>query len=69
MSQDCAKAVISGAWPLPSPQASWSSLISTLLVCGRVSWVGEATLVLTVVLGSWVNSVELVMILNVEPGG
>jgi hypothetical protein len=43
--------------------------MSTLLVCGSVSWFGESTLVSTVVLGLWVSSAELVTILNVEPGG
>src|SRR5437868_9788984 len=69
VSQDWANAVISGAWPLPSPHASPWSLCSTWLVCGRVRVVGEATLVLIVVLGLWVSSAELVTILNVEPGG
>ena len=69
VSQDWANAVISGAWPLPSPQTSPWSLVSTWLVCGSVSWVGESTLVLIVVLGLCVSSVELVTILNVEPGG
>ena len=69
VSQDWANAVISGAWPLPSPHASPWSLCSTWLVCGRVSTVGESTLVLIVVLGLWVSRAELVTILNVEPGG
>ena len=69
VSQDWANAVISGTWPLPSPHTSPRSLVSTWLVCGSVSWVGESTLVLIVVLGLCVSSVELVTILNVEPGG
>ena len=69
VSQDWANAVISGAWPLPSPHASPSLLVSTWVVCGSVSWVGESTLVLIVVLGFWVSSAALVTILNVEPGG
>ena len=69
VSQDWANAVISGAWPLPSPHASPWSLCRMCWVCGRVRVVGEATLVLIVVLGLWVSSAELVTILNVEPGG
>ena len=69
VSQDWANAVISGAWPLPSPHASPWSLCSTWVVCGSVSWVGESTLVLIVVPGLWVSNAELVTILNVEPGG
>src|SRR5208283_1812118 len=69
VSQDWANAVISGAWPLPLPQISPLLLVSTWVVCGSVSWVGESTLVLIVVLGFWVSSAELVTILNVEPGG
>ena len=69
VSQDWANAVISGAWPLPSPHISPRSLVSTWLVCGSVSWVGESTLVLIVVPGFCVSSAELVTILNnVEPG-
>src|ERR1700733_5509446 len=69
VSHDWAKAVISGAWPLPSPQASPLSLVSTWLVWGSVSWVGEETLVLIVVLGLCVRKAALVTILNVDPGG
>jgi len=69
VSQDCANAVISGAWPLPVPHTSPWSLCSTCWVCGKVRVVGESTLVLIVVPGLWVSSAELVTILNVEPGG
>src|SRR5208282_2412318 len=68
VSQDWANAVISGAWPLPSPQTSPLLLVSTWVVCGSVSWVGESTFVLLVVLGLWVSRAALVTILKVEPG-
>jgi hypothetical protein len=44
------------------------SLVSTWLVCGSVSWAGESTVVLIVVLGLCSSRPELVTILNVEPG-
>src|SRR5260370_11680884 len=69
VSQDWANALMSGAWPLPLPHTSPWSLCSTWLVCGNVSWVGESTLVLIVVVGLCVSRAELVTILNVEPGG
>ncbi len=69
VSQDWANATISWAWPLPSPHASPWSLCRMCWVCGRVRVVGEATLVLIVVLGLLVSRDELVTILNVEPGG
>src|SRR5690348_17891203 len=64
VSQDCANAVISGAWPLPFPHTSPWSLCRMCWVCGRVRVVGESTLVLIVVPGLWVSSAELVTILN-----
>src|SRR5260370_40657674 len=69
VSQDWANAVMSGAWPLPLPHTSPWSLCSTWLGCGHVSWVGESTLALIVVVGLCVSRAELVTILNVEPGG
>src|SRR5256885_16877032 len=69
VSQDWANAVISGAWPDPSPQTSPWSLCSTWLVCGSVRSVGESTRGLIVELGFCVSHAELVTIFNFEPGG
>src|SRR5947209_20121207 len=69
VSQDWANAVISGAWPLPSPHASPWSLCRMCWVCGSVGVVGEATLVWVVVVGLWGRSAARVTLLYVGPGG
>src|SRR5579859_6754374 len=66
--QDWANASISGTCPLPLPHVSPLSLISLLVVPGRLSALGAYT-------GEFglkrpvLSAVELVTILKVEPGG
>src|ERR1700761_4792894 len=69
VSQDWAKAVISGTCPLPSPHTSPSLLVSTCVVCGSFSCVGEYTLGCGLLPAFLVRYPPLVTILKVEPGG
>ncbi len=66
---DSVNAVMIVALPLPrGPHTSPLLLIRLVLLCGSFRLVGASTRLLVFSL-VWENSVELVTILNVEPGG
>ncbi len=67
--QDWANAVITGVWPVPSPQGSSLSSLRRFPF-GSLSGCGRVDLLLRVRVDVfWVYQAELVTILKVEPGG